>query len=517
MTTALYGRRRAMAACVASLALSSLLLACGSTVAQTDRVGHGDLTTSDQPTTPSEERHPSAGIGTTGGVSTGPITGPVGNSGGQAGRPGPLAPTPGVSKDGMPRTGRGYDARSVYVGFTTQNDLNGAAGNVGLKGLTFGDIEAAVRAIMADLNRRGGLLGRRLVPVFHDNKTADLQSNPDAAAQATCEAFTEDRPVVAVVNLILSLDQQVLRKCLAQRHTPLMSGAFLMIDDEDQRQLHSYFYQLAVPSFTDLVPLWLRRLTALRYFDGWNTTTGEPGTAPVKVGLLYSNTQPAQRVFAALKSQLSSAGYDVAREFQYNGKNFDAQAASIPGAVLPFQGAGVTHVISDRSAVLIFMLAAENQHYRPRYALNSLHALGQLLQVNAPAAQLAGSLGIGWIPGSDVDARHDPGDVSSAESHCKGVLRAARVDTTNRNAELAALELCDAIHLWVQAAKARNSLVPQAVRSGVASLGQEFRSTLVFRSAWSATRSYGPGATRDIAWNGPCKCFAYLGSAENPL
>ena len=61
--------------------------------------------------------------------------------------------------------------------------------------------------------------------------------------------------------------------------------------------------------------------------------------------------------------------------------------------------------------IFVFSASAESQHYRPRYAIHTGIAPQASMQSNAPAAQLAGAMGLGFAPtlDSDTDGITPPG------------------------------------------------------------------------------------------------------------
>lgn len=415
----------------------------------------------------------------------------------------------------MPVTGRGYNARTLYLGFPTNNDVNDSAKNLGLAALNFGDIPAQIKAVLDDVNKNGGVLGREVVPVFHDIKTADLQRDPNGQAQATCAAFTEDRKVVAVINVVAGIDLPTFYACLAKRDTPVVSAGFTPVDDAFVANFSPYLYKLTSASFTSLTPVWIARLAAQRYFTGWNTSTGSPGPAPAKIGLLYPAVQPQQRIFASVKQQLIRDGYDVAKEFQYSVASLDQESASMASAVLAFNSAGVTHVLSSEADALLFMTAAENQRYRPRYGLTSYHAPAAALQGTVPGAQLVGSMGVGWLPVSDVDSAHNPGPVGPGETACRKIMQDHGVDITSAGAATVAFAECDGIHLMLRAVIAQRDASSAGVRAGVGRIGPTFSSALIRQSGLSTSRAVMPGAVRDFAYDG--SAYRYTSTTDYRL
>ncbi len=184
-------------------------------------------------------------------------------------------------------------------------------------------------------------------------------------------------------------------------------------------------------------------------------------------------------------------------------------------AVLAFNGAGVTHVLSSEADVLLFMTAAENQHYRPRYGLTSYHGPAVALQGTVPGAQLVGSMGVGWLAVSDVDSSHNSGPAGTGEATCRKIMKDHGVDITSAGAATVAFAECDGIHLMLDAVTAQQDASAAGLRAGVGRVGPGFSSALVRRSGFSATRPLMPGAVRDFAYDG--SAYRYTSTKDYPL
>lgn len=414
----------------------------------------------------------------------------------------------------VPTTGRGYDAHRLYLGFPTNNDVNRAAPS-GVGATDFGDQPSIIKAVVGDINRHGGILGRTVVPLFHDIATANLSADPSGQAQATCTAFTQDAHVVAVVNIVAGIDLSTFYSCLAHHDTPLISAGFIPVDDTLFRTFAPYLYKLTAASFTRLTPVWLSRLTAMGYFHGWDTTNGAPAGGAAKVGLLYPAVQPQQRIFADIKRRLAAAGVTVADDYQYDASSLNNESASMSNAVLQMRNAGVTHILSSESDVLLFMTAADSQHYRPRYGLTSYHAPAVQLQGTVPSTQLVGSMGVGWLPVSDVDAGHDPGPVSSGETSCRSLMHAAGQNGTSASAEIVEFAICDGVRLIASAVDAVKDPSSGGLQAGLARLGVGFPSSLTWRNGLASGHPDEPGAVRDFTYNG--NAYVYRSSTLYPL
>lgn len=507
---------------LAALAAATATAGCGTTVSG---VGTTAATsTSGGLSVPSSAPSSTGAVTAAGGTASRTGRSPVGSStdprtGGSSTGAGPATGSSSTAAAGgsaasLPPTGRGYDVRHVFIGFPTNNDVSTAAPK-GIGVTNFGDQQAQVKAVVADVNSRGGLLGRTVVPVFHDIRTADLESDPENAAQATCTAFTDDHPVVAVVNIVATIDRPTLYSCLAKHQTPIVTAGFIPIDDQALDAFAPYLYKLTGATFDVLTPVWISHLLSMGYFHGWDTTGGSPAPGKARVGLLYPDIQPQVRIFAKVRSTLEARGVDVVKEYQYDVSSLDAESSGMANAVLQFRNSNVTHVLSSESDALLFMEAADSQHYRPRYGLTSYHAPAAQLQGTVPASQLTGSMGVGWLPVSDVDSAHNPGPVGPGERSCRRVMARAGEDISSVGAAVVALALCDGVHAVVDGVAAAGDPSAAGLRAGLTRIGPQFESALTWRSAFSSDRADLPGAVREFAFDG--SAFRYVSSRRYQL
>ena len=125
---------------------------------------------------------------------------------------------PGVSKD------------EIKVGITYL-DL-AAVRAAGVANVDHGDYEKTYNAVIDDLNKNGGVNGRKIVPVF-----AKIDPLGTAPAEEACVKLTEDDHVFAVIGFFISDAPDVLRR--AARH----SGAGRQITAE-------YLARAKAPWFT---------------------------------------------------------------------------------------------------------------------------------------------------------------------------------------------------------------------------------------------------------------------------
>ena len=498
---------------VGAVACLAGLTGCGSTVQMTS--GGAPLSGSDVGTatdgldspasTPSAASAAAAAAGTSGSApgrsaATSPLSGPSTPTG--------TASTAPAGE--LPVSGLGYDATTLRIGVTTNKDAQATLSAVGISSGSLGDQEAITKAVMADINAAGGVLGRKLVPVFHDVKTADTSANPEGAAQQACSAFTEDAHVAAVLELVM--DSRPFAACMIKHRAFVVSSGLTFTDEAYVQGLTPSFFRLASPMAEDLVPTYLGRLSALGYFSSWDTRTGRPGTsslAPTKVGLFHVDEPAPTRAFDDIARRLTAMGIPVVR-YAYG-----RQDASYSNAVLKFQTAGVTHILGDNASYAGLMIETAAQGYYPRYGMTSYNGGGILLQQVAPAGALAGALGVGWAPSVDVDAKRDPGSTGPAYTRCTRTMARHGVDISTRAALAAALGICDGLEVMAQSMRAGGGFDGPHITTGRATFS--FEATATFSGTHNQGSIAIPTAVRDYGYLSSCSCFAYLSKANRPL
>jgi len=450
-----------------------------------------------------DPRVPGAPLGRGSGVAT---AGPVGGGVPTAGPAG----APAVGHSAIPPTGRGWDAKSIYIGYVTQEDFTETARATGYNTVNAGDQVGDVEAVLAGLNKEGGLFGRKLVGVQRDNSSAEVTTNPSATAASNCDFFKHDRPVMAILNLQSGLDLDNFRTCTANAQIPVMSLSIQPLTQEVLDPLKGYLIPLLVPTYDRMAPVFVKRLSAQGYFKGWDHARGQASAAsPVKTGVIVTADKQGDAVLKVYRRVLAAVG-QTPEVFRYAASG-SQQQTDFQSAVLRFRTANVTHVLSDGANVSLFMIQASSQGYRPRYGMSSYSAPQPFVQTLAPKDQLPGMVGIGSSPTIDVDLRDDPGPTPGSAWCLKALREGGQTFADNdRFAQAIAFALCDGFRMLVRAAKAGQGLTgPQVVR-GVGLAGPAFPTSFAFSSGFSpGTISTLPGSGRDLAYVGSCECFRY--------
>jgi hypothetical protein len=510
-----------------SAAVSAALLAgCGTTVPLTQQQAAGAAVGTDT-------LGGSTGAAGVGGASTGAAAQPggavapgagaggaaqSGGSGGSGGAAGSTGATGAIGTTGagdggsyraLQTTGRGWDAKNIYIGYVTQNDFTRTAAAAGYNTVNAGDQVGDVEAILAGLNAAGGLFGRKLVGVDRDNSSTDVTSNPEGTAAGNCDFFKNDKKVVAILNLQSGLDTNNFRACTSQAKLPVMSLSIQPLTDEVLAPLKGYLIPLLVPTYDRMAPVFIKRLSAQGYFTGWDITAGAASsTAPVKTGVIVTSDRQGEAVLKVYEKVLAAVGQKPV-VFRY-APSGSQQQSDFQSAVLQFRQAGVTHVLSDGANISLFMIQASSQRYRPRYALSSYSAPQPFVQTLAPKDQLAGAVGIGSSPTIDVNLADDPGPTPGSAWCLKALKDGGQTfNGDKRFAQAIAFALCDGFRMLVAAAKAGGGLTGPQLVQGVGIAGPTFPTSFAFSSGFAPGVSTLPGSARDLAYNVPCACFRY--------
>lgn len=468
----------AMTAACGSTVSSGFVAGAGSNLGSPDGLGLGVTGESQDaagiPSTSSAPSAPAPGAGS----SVSPSALPTSD-----GTPGPAA-GPTSAQGSGPVSGFGFTATTANLGIAYLSGGDGIAAAAGYSSLSTGDGKAYSNALIKLLNNEGGVLGRKIVPIFHETKAADSSSNPEAAKQATCDALTQDNKVFAAVNG---------SSCFVQRHVPYtVTGSMVASDQQEFTRQAPYFYDPNIMNADDEITLAISRATARGFLTPKNT-----------IGIWYLDDPVNRRIAAKWNAALKAKGLTVAVTF-----GTDGQSAVTGAGVLPMRAAGVDRVVSWVGGIALYMVYAQQQGYQPKYLLSTYNNLASVLTNIAPKQQLVDSSGIGWQPRNDMSPGRQvklPGTAICAKAAADSGQAGA-----GSTASFILYSYCDGIRLFVLAARASGSLTPEGIRAGITKLGAGFPSGLNFRSAWGLGRYDGALGARDLNYDIDCDCFRYV-------
>jgi len=416
-------------------------------------------------------------------------------------------------------SGPGVTDKEIYVGLV--NQVNGEALNsaAGAGGITTGDAEANTRAIIDDINKKGGIGGRKLVPVYAEFDSTSSQT-VDQQWAGICAKFTQDEPRVFAVE---GAGVESYRACIHKAGVVMLSASLPTVDAEELARYPGFIEQ-GYPNIDRLAAYHVQPLVEQKYFTPWNTATGQPAPAgEVKVGILtYSDRTFSRAVDKHLVPALKRLGYDpqVARISSVNtASDYSSQAAAVKSAQLSFAANGVTHVIpfeANAGLSLFFLANARSQAYYPRYGISSASGFQVLLDIgSASEQQVRGTIGFGWIPGLDLSAERNKENgpyVNDNARYCLKVLRERGISYDSANAAAVALANCASLYLLDKVVDATPKQVTQATFVQVVQgLGRSYQ------AAGGLGQGFAPGrrdpVDRAYHWRffDDCSCFKYAG------
>ena len=456
------------------LALSVLVLvACGSTVGGTNVGAEGsDL---------SGPGGPSASTGTDAGpIGSGGDTAAVGDTAGTS-PPGNVGPDKGIPSgdgspsqagNGSPETGSAAKPLVLGIVVTKCSNCNLLGPGVGSTAHSQQDIwTAMVRAV----NARGGILGRKIQPVWGEIDTANSDWN--TMFQAVCASFTQDHHVAAVTGASFVVNQGF-ANCLAARGVAWFNGVPTVGANGNSQMLQRLPYVLASMPPDDMVQL-LAYTSAVA--DGWLKPT-------TKLGVLRDTCASDvdtwnHTVLPYLRSQHIKVTDDEAGPCTHGAQDQGAAASFEQSALLRMRSRGVDTVVAFGIPLVLFVENAESQHWYPKYLTSGGMAGTESL---LPPDQLTNIHTAGWEPFADVDT---PPAQGPAQKSCLAELRSGGVSPEGTELFLF-LTVCAVEWLYeatlTQAAGATGS---NAMMSALSQLGGKVINPLIMNNATSFTSS----------------------------
>jgi hypothetical protein len=440
--------------------------------------------------------------GGTGSAGTGAGAGAVAGSGGTvsgAGHTTTSSSSSSVAPTSAPLY-RGVTATTLALGVIDNTDSGAALGSAGFGGAAIGDGKAQANAVLADINAHGGIAGHHVNPVFHDVSTASLASDPSGSGQQACIDLTSQGVFAAVIPLSVS-DANTLA-CFAHHDTPVIVDNTSGYDTVEMNQFLSYMY---VPAALNLTRA-SQTLVAELGSEGYLTPTGV-------YGVVAPDLPEYHRAFdQGLVPALAQRNITVKDKVFYTGNN---STADFQNGVVNFFSEGIDHVISlgKQSQITFFMIAAEKQQFRPRYALSSFDN-PQLLETTAPKAQLANAVGAGWNPIIDNDTSHSIGPVNANAQRCTNDMNAAGVSNSTGNAVASAFDMCDVFFFLQTALTSPSQLSSAGLLQAANALGSSYAAPDTFQVTMSSRKHDGASAVRDLAFDSSCSCFLYRGGTK---
>ena len=373
--------------------------------------------------------------------------------------------------------------------------------------LDAGDTNRQQRILLEDINRRGGIAGRQLRPVYFRVNEQTTESFA-ALEQRACATWTEDNRVFAVLGHPLVGISDNLRGCLERRGVVLIGG--VQPADVETYRTFTHYVGTGSPELHRQGRLLVDVLAEQGYFE----PNGNVGLLTYDVPMFRRTAQDViEPRLRARGVPLRTTAYISAP--QSTAEFADAQAA-IAAAGMRMRSQGVTHlIILDPSGGMsvTFMQAAENQRYRPRYGLTTTSG-GQVTATMVPRAQLAGAVTLGWLPIMDVGDPSPP-DTPTAFAPCANLMRTNGEMIESLFAQRAAAQSCDEFAVFAAGVSAAPAVTPDGFITGIEQLDRTVRGAQVLTLRYRTGHRDGVAAVRATVFDSSCGCFRYAGNVKH--
>jgi len=496
---------------------AATLTACSTVTRPADSLGVGQATV---PTATSLGAGP-PGAGADGGSvggSAGSASGGLVGTGATGGTGGTASGTTGAAGE-LPTTGtatRRLCTKTLKIGVSYSSDFGAAVAAAGAgssaEGANYADTLKKFYSIgIHDLNRRGGLGGCKAELALHDFKVTAADGF-DGQSQQECADFAEDQKVFAVYPAWF--ETEVLITCLQKHRIPVFPGPgmFYFPDKAAFAQYRGALYGPTHVAVDRLGPV-MDMFHANGYFKG------------AKVGFLLDednkgiNRRLVEKLWKPRLAQLKVpvvATFASARPPGTSGSG--DQAAAMSSAVVQFQRAGVTHVITtpdNGGSVQVFAPVADSQGYHPRLGLVSTSGAEILALTNGsvPAASKVGAMAVSWTL-YDFAGRAGGGwernPSNTARDACLKLY--AKEAAANNFAMPSLFPWCDTLNLLYEGLKGAAG-VPTAASllQGVENLGKAFVNVTGYGPSRLGPGRYDGGErVRVMSWNSRSTNWDYV-------
>lgn len=353
-----------------------------------------------------------------------------------------------------------------------------------------GDGPGQVRAFIDDLNRRGGVQGRKVEAVVARTDVVDQNK-----MRETCRRLTVDEKVFAVLGTVGFYGPPVL--CIAQEQ----KVPFLMVDGVTKEWS------------TKLAPnrLFTVNQNKTRVMQNYADFAARSGALKgKKVGLLKLAGFDSEPVDKGLKPVLKQLGVTVTSEFTFS-QNPDEASGQMPVAVNQMRRDGVEVILNGLNFIYNtqFVTTADGQGYRPRYVFSEFAQGTANFHTLRMPASFDGT--IGTQASRDAEAVAG-GPQPAVDKACQGTYEKASGRRLNRSSNSSTeyahtMNVCTVTDMF---ARALNGAGVNPTRDTYgAAMGRLGNLPL----AHAAGGSFTPGKAdandflRPVVWRNSCKCW----------
>jgi ABC-type branched-subunit amino acid transport system substrate-binding protein len=255
-------------------------------------------------------------------------------------------------------SGPGVSAATIKVG-VTYPDLASIRNVVNID---HGDYQAAFSAVINDVNRHGGVNGRRLVPVY-----APINPIGTAPADAACTKLTEDEKVFVVFAAFMPNPQCY----LATHATPLVGGATITSAQAKGARAPWFSYNL---SPEHQIPKVLMALNKNGVFKGHKVAV---------TSLTADETSMQNSVLPQLKKLGVTVVANAVNSAPTSDVNAGYQQFNVIAKRFQAEGADVVIAVGDAGDAWPKALQVNRSTYRPRLVTTDLTRLAAYVNDNS--------------------------------------------------------------------------------------------------------------------------------------
>lgn len=445
-----------------------------------------------------------AGSATTraGGAAAGSLPGSGGPGSTPGAAVGPSAQATLAAGGGLGAAG-GRTLPPIQIGTYYLNGGNAALAAAGFGGLVIPDNKPVFEAFVKYINAHGGLGGRQVQPVYYEYNEGQ---DPQAQDAAACATFTQDHHVFLVIGGINSGAGELL-PCLAKHDVPLI-GAATQGDQRFFEQYRRYAYEPDELNLTTGLKLLIANLKARGYLASVH-----------KVGLVqYPGAIYDNAVRDGLIPALKSVGLSLTdRVVASSTTDNSAIASAATNAELRFSSEHIDLVVfatPGGAAETYFMSNAQTQGYKPKYGIWSADS-PYVLAKTAPSGQLAGSIGVGYLPGLDVASNQDPTAGTAAGKACLAMGKSMGLDESGLGNALVRTS-CDVFFTLQKAMASAVAATTStaALEQAIDAIGSSYAPASTFAIRWNPAHHDAAAGYRNLAYNTGCSCFTYVGATQ---
>lgn len=402
--------------------------------------------------------------------------------------------------------GPGITPTTMYVGAVYLK--NQAAGNaaLGAAGQAAPDYRDMYNALLDDINKAGGIAGRKVVPVYAELDVTSSRTI-DQQAQSMCAKWTQDNKVFA---MLAGAQGGVIQECNERAGTVNILSGGDSVPETFRRYPH--YIEVAGMNLVRQGSVTVKGLKAGGFFD-----------AGAQLGIVtWDAGNYKQTLEQGYVPQLRSIGVTMATQPAYihvpqSFSDLGGMNQDVNSAVLRFSSQGITHVIIVDGAAGVcagaclgyeFLNQAKSQSYTPRYGFNEYnYAAGSAEDGLYPKSQLVNSVAVVW--GNDEDAGQPYSN--KQQVRCADTMDRHGIQLNGNIAEGTAYIICEQVWFFQFVVNRMKGMVLNAdnfIRT-VNGVGSDYAPTTTYLSFLSATQHDGAAAVRNQRYDAGDGVYVY--------